>query len=143
MLNSSLPISVSYSFGVNRILAENKSTENMWSSNGGILSVSIPKQLFNKIVILRLEFKQQNPSIFLNIKGLNVPAEDPNDSGIRCKYGNDSPNPNYTGLIVGMVAGIIFAGVLYAVFVHYRDKSKETNPSEIYLLQQNIADTRS
>jgi hypothetical protein len=81
--------------------------------------------------------------IFLNINGLNVPAEDPNDSGIRCKYGNDSPNPNYTGLIVGMVAGIIFAGVLYAVFVHYRDKSKETNPSEIYLLQQNIADTRS
>jgi hypothetical protein len=83
-LNSTLSASFSYTFGINKIPSGNEWSEIM-NSNGTFTSVPIPKQYFNQIVYLRLEFQHQNSDydLNLNVKVLNVPEKEPDDSGIR------------------------------------------------------------
>jgi hypothetical protein len=50
-------------------------------------------------------------------------------------YGNEPKPVNRAGIIAGVVIGLVVAAVVIAAFVIYRKRSKENNPNEIYLLQ--------
>jgi hypothetical protein len=79
---STLPISFSYTFGISKIPSGDKSNEIIWIF-GGSTSVPIPKEFFKQIVYLRLEFQHPIDDVNSNIRAVNVPEEDSDNSGIR------------------------------------------------------------